>query len=814
MGEGLELGHRDLVLLRQFADHHIFFSYAALECWAEGEIKRDELEPVLGDLDLLSRMGLVYHEDAEQGATVVGVEGELDGLGPSVEGPTALVPQQSRPQEQTSPLLTVYGGGAQGGRFSGGAWDEDELQKESVTLLDGESSIELIEAFRHLFRAAPNGQARAAVVATALSRHRAELDQEVAVKLEDIAPSFGQAMRRVFVAEPSKASQALQFLLRTEVEEEPPSWSGFWSQIRPTILESLAKSERGGEILIQSVDVLAAVASGEQFLNHQLLDAFLARLDDLSPPQQDKLIQFVVQWAVHSVSAQEMLESRLQLTREQNQRLLLGECLRQTLEERGDEAGLQELANVFVREALSAGSTAGSLALAKLLQAFGTFVLPETVKASSDLCHLTERQILNLVDIWESLWEQGGEFREKVIQLYLQALDHPSEHLSLLLKSNLLQKPPVQEAFKDWFGGLETSRRRQVLSVGYTWSLSVDNRTLLAHLLSLFEWDFESLWEGEWRRPQLSFQRLGWLALCAARESVTFPQDLKDLISSHLKSPPTQAYFWNLMEACAGFPGFDMTLRAELMKAATKVFCLLEPHQEEEREALFEVAAAVVKEHPEGKVFMHDWARRFKESGARDVWWLSGALKAIYSDSEQAPEPERELVSALIHRLMSGGQKSMQDMLARALAATEEEEEQPETYLTLEISNLAYEALAAMACHPSCPGNLRSLMQRRLVLFLISWANQLARTDDPYAYRETPLFGILQEYLEEESEALEPLLLEVSQLFLELHRKVPAKLRLEVRRTAQEFFRAWADHNQERPEAKAWERVLEMIQGE
>ena len=156
----------------------------------------------------------------------------------------------------------------------------------------------------------------------------------------------------------------------------------------------------------------------------------------------------------------------------------------------------------------------------------------------------------------------------------------------------------------------------------------------------------------------------------------------------------------------------------------------------------------------------------------------------------------------------------MQDMLARALAATEEEEEQPETYLTLEISNLAYEALAAMACHPSCPGNLRSLMQRRLVLFLISWANQLARTDDPYAYRETPLFGILQEYLEEESEALEPLLLEVSQLFLELHRKVPAKLRLEVRRTAQEFFRAWADHNQERPEAKAWERVLEMIQGE
>ena len=250
------------------------------------------------------------------------------------------------------------------------------------------------------------------------------------------------------------------------------------------------------------------------------------------------------------------------------------------------------------------------------------------------------------------------------------------------------------------------------------------------------------------------------------------------------------------------------------MKAATRVFCLLEPHQEEEREALFQVAAAVVKDHPEGKVFMDDWARRFKESGALDVWWLSGALKAIYSDSEQAPEPERELVSALIHRLMSGGQKSMQDMLAKALAATDDEEDQPEAYLTLEISNLAYEALAAMACHPSCPANLRSLMQRRLVLFLISWANQLARTDDPYAYRETPLFAILREYLEEGTEDLKPLLLEVSQLFLELHRKVPAKLRLEVRRTAQEFFRAWAEYNREKPEAKAWERVLEMIQEE
>ncbi len=44
--EGLELGHRDLVLLRRLSESGVFLSYAALEVWAEGEVDRSLFEEV------------------------------------------------------------------------------------------------------------------------------------------------------------------------------------------------------------------------------------------------------------------------------------------------------------------------------------------------------------------------------------------------------------------------------------------------------------------------------------------------------------------------------------------------------------------------------------------------------------------------------------------------------------------------------------------------------------------------------------------------------------------------------------------------
>jgi hypothetical protein len=816
--EGLDLGHRDVVLLRQFAEARVFFSYAALECWAEGELKREQLEQLLCLIERPTAFGefvasvqLSSLRVESDNLILVGTDGELESAElPSLDNSCALV---HRPEDaRSSPLLTVYGGGGLNSQPAvGGVWKEEALQAESVTLLDGESAKELVEAFRHLFRAAPNGGARASVVAAALSRHRAELDLEVAEKLEEIAPPFGQAMKQLFEGDRDLGARALQFLLKTELEMEPPPWCHFWQQIRPTILESLARSDRGTSILLKSVDQLAATITGDQFLNHQLLDAFLVHLDELSPSQQDSLVRFVVEWAQATSDARELLRSRLDLTGEQNQRLLLGECLRRTLVDEDDAEALQELARIFVAEAISAGSTAGSIALAELLRAFGPMVFEETAATEIDLSTLTERQTLNLIAIWELMVGHSDSYVRRVSELYLSALREPAGHLSLLLKSELLQCSPIYDSFRAWLRDGEFADRRHVVSVGYRWSLPVENRCRVAKALSEVEWDFLSTWEGEWRRPHLSFQRLGWLALCAPEGVVRFEGELKIQILELLQRPPVHLYFWELMRCCARFPEFGSDLRKVLLESCGRTFRRLEAHQEEERQSLYEVGAASIGFHTDGDSLLSDWPERFRSGRVPDIWWLSGVTRALYSNGGEVPVPSRELVSAIIHRLISSGEKSMKDLLSQALVATDEEEPAPDShFVPLEVSNVTYEALAAIASHASCPAALQATIRRRLALFLISWGNQLRVTKDPYAFRETPLFAILQAYLEDDDGQLQALLKENSALFLELHRKVPDKLRLEVRHTAQQFFKDWSERNPDQIESEGWKRVLEI----
>lgn len=809
--EGLDLGHRDLVLVRKLSEQRVFLSYAVLEAWSEEDLTGEQIEELLSCRDQEAELQsfLTAHELAsfrtEDGTLLVGISGELELSGASAESSGgALIPRES--QDAGSPLLTVYGSGAVSQPGAGGMWDEDELQAESITLLDGESAQQLVEAFRHLFRAAPNGQARASVVAAALSRHREELDLEVAQKLEEIAPPFGQAMRKLFGADVEQGSRALQFLLHAEREKDGPSWGAFWRNIRPTILHSLTRSERGSLILIRSVDHLAAYTAGDELLNHQLLEAFLQRLNTLTPRQQDKLMGLVVEWAVADTEAIEILQSQLSLSVEKDRRLLVGESLRRAFVRREDTDELEQLARVFVEEAISAGSTAGSIALTELLRAFGPLVLKETA-ATRGLEQLTDRQLLNVVDIWEMMVAHQPEHLPRVTEIYLSALQGSIEHLSLLLKSELLRRPPIYQAFLDWLIQADQAMRKKLVQVGYSWSLTVENRELVAGALRQVEWDFTHTWESEWRKPQLSFQRLGWLAECAAPELVEFTQANARLRELLLK-PPAQLYFWHLMKVCADSDGLSDELRELMLRSAYAAFLRTESTQEEEREALFKVGATAVRRHQRPEQFMLGWAEQFRTGPADQVWWLAGVCAELYDRASQSPEPQRNLISAVIARLLSSGEQSMGDLLARALAAEDDEEKEPIAFLPLEVSNLCYQAVHAMASHPACPPSLQATVRRRLALFLISWANELKRTTDAYAFRETPLFSIMEDLVSQPDSQIQALLNEMAGTFLELHRKVPEKFRLEIRHAAQQFFRHWAQHNPDSPEAENWLKTL------
>lgn len=809
--EGLKLGHRDLVLLRQLAQKEVYLSYAALECWAEGEVQRELFEEVAESLENSSRLTEILEEAelcwvrAEEGTTLVGVAGECgERSGETVVSSQALVRSS---QSVSSPMLAVYGNsGLASQPAAGGAWSEEKLQTDSMVLLDGESSQELVEAFRHLFRAAPNGTARASVVVAALSRHRAELDMEVSEKLEEIAPAFGQAMRRLFETDLGSGCRALQFLLNSEQGNSRPEWSIFWQQIRPTILESLARTEHGTNILLRSIDSLAGVISGDKFLNHQLLDAFLERLDELTPLQQDKLIQMIGDWARTDEENVRLLRSRLELTGVQNQRLLLGESLRRTFEQIEDHEGLAELAEIFVAEAVSAGSTAGSLALAELLRSFGSLVLASSSRYCQNLAALTERQVLNLLEVWELMVAHDKSLLPDVGELFLRLLSEPADHLSLILKSDLLRRPQLEVAFQKWLADSDFTVRKQVMSVGFKWSLTVENRPLLARCLRRTEWGFQDFWEGEWRRPHLSYQRLGWLAYCASPREVEFSSEVTEQLAELLKAPPGQQYFWELQRWCATFEQFPEQLREAQLASCFEALSKLDTSMDEEIEALFLVGAESLRRHPKNEARLQAYSLDLKEGPQVKVWWLSGLLEKLYAQDQEAPVPPRELVSALILRLLSSGEHSMSDMLSRALAATDEEAQTSDDFLPLQVTNRAYRALAAIGSHQACPESLKPTIRRRLALFLVAWAKQLRRTDDPYSYRETPLFAIVTDFLDDS--ALQELLKEIAETFFELHRKFPDKFRLEVRHTAQQLFRSWAERHPGDPIAAGWLRVL------
>lgn len=806
--EGLTLGFRDLVCLRGAAEAGVFFSFALLEAWSAGEFGADDVTRLIGSREnpasLCQQAGWSYLRTGDN-LLLIGVEGEL-----SPE-------HQDEPAEDGSdapgalvPLKAVYGADSLlSAPGAGGAWKEEELQAASLTLLDGESEEKLVEAFRHLFRAAPNGSARAAVVATALARHRSELNREVADKLEEISPPLGQALRQLFSNPESEGKQALGFLLGSEAGPTPPPWTGFWTGIRTTVLESLARSEKGRQVLRDSLRPLHATsqATNVNVLTPRLLEAFLARHDLLSPEDRAHLLGLLERFAQTERTAVETLASRLELSGDTQEKILLGEALRRVYQSAGRQADLEKLIERFAVEALSVGSTAGSLALAELLGAFGTDVLENSALTRLDC--LSERQTLNAMAMWEQLVGEEPANLERVSELFVQAMREAEQHWGLLLKSPLLQHRAVAEAFAGWCAEATQEQRRKAVLVGHNWTLTVENRPLIARIFGELEWQGQELWDNEWKRTTLSFQRLSWLAQCLERRPPTVDESVEARISELLASPRRNLYFWDLMKRLAPFPGLSDLIRVRMVSVARGLTRQLEAGLDDEKEAMLGAATAALSRCAEPETVVAQWSETLRHGTLEDLSWTFGLIRAVFRTANSPFQPERLFVSNLLQRLFQSGPDSMQQALKAALNEDEQSLALPHI-LSLELQNLGLEALAAVAAHPGCPPGIRAAVERRLVLFLAQWGEDLARTDDVYSFRATPLFGLLEPLITERDDELQKLMDEVAQTFLRLQRRHPERLRLEVRQSAQSFFGRWVDNRDEvrMPDAGAWRRVL------
>jgi hypothetical protein len=812
--EGLPLGFRDLVCLRGAAEAGVFFSFALLEAWSAGEFEASEVAAVVERRHdpaaaCLSR-AWSYRRTPDD-LLLVGVEGEL-AEEPAAQGaehpdlgdgaPSALVPLQA-----------VYGGSSLlSAPGAGGAWKEEELQSASLTLLDGESEEKLVEAFRHLFRAAPHGAARAAVVATALARHRPELNREVADKLEEISPPLGQALRQLFTQPDSEGKQALHFLLGSEASPQPPVWTGFWSGIRTTVLESLARSDKGAQVLRESLRALRATAEAlhGNVLTHRLLDAFLTRHDLLTPEDRSHLLVLLERFGVAEPAAVETLASRLELSGDTQERILLGEALRRIYKQSGREADLERLSQRFAVEALSVGSTAGSLALAELLGSFGPSLLESSALTRLDC--LSDRQTLNAMAMWEQLVGEQLANIERVSELFVHAMEQAEQHWGLLLKSSLLQKPQVLRAFAQWCAQATAEQRRRAVLVGQNWTLTVENRPLIAAVLGELEWHGAELWEQEWKRTTLSFQRLGWLAECLQKRPPRIDEAVEARILELLSTPRRNLYFWDLMKRVAGFPGLSATARERIVALTRELYRQLEAGLGDEKEALLGAATAALTRCADPAAVVARWTEVLRSGSPEELAWTFHLIRAVFRAPASPFQPERRFVSNLLQRLFQSGPDSMQQALRAALDKDDQSLLLP-SILSLEVQNLGLEALAAVAAHPGCPPGIRGAVERRLALFLQQWGDDLERTDDVYSFRSTPLFALLEHLLEPRRDELQKLLDEVARTFLRLQRRHPERLRLEVRQSAQSFFARWVEQREEAglPEVAAWRRVLQEV---
>ena len=103
-------------------------------------------------------------------------------------------------------------------------------------------------------------------------------------------------------------------------------------------------------------------------------------------------------------------------------------------------------------------------------------------------------------------------------------------------------------------------------------------------------------------------------------------------------------------------------------------------------------------------------------------------------------------------------------------------------------------------------------MEQRLQGRLVLGSARAPACPTQGSFRESPLFAILEDYICTEDEQIQGFLREIAGQFLELHRKVPEKFRLEVRGAAQHFFRKWAEANSGSAEADQWKKVLESLE--
>lgn len=790
--EGLSLGYRGASVLREAAQGNLLFSYAFLEAWSKEEFSSSDVRTLLlptTNLDRVCQERGWSCEWVPEGLTLIALRDEaITHLGLELSQPPISSGLGAMVGNVQSPS-TMYGKTPSTDLCWASVWDTAELERLSVSLLDGESEAKLLEAFRYLYRAALGTPTQAFVVTLALARRKARLNQEVAEKIKDSDPSFGLALKAILMGEERECARGLQVLLRGEVDEPAPGWLDFWLAIRTSVLEGLATREFGPIVLCRCLPQLkdGGATRRKELLSSSLAEVYLTSLDLLTFQERSCFLELLFELALEDSKVLSLLESRLLLSTYPVERPFLGEVLRRIYEEVGRNGDLSCLRANFTRDVLTVGSTAGSLALVDLLNTWGEKVLEEASLYELEGC--SRRQALNVITMWGHLLERNPELAEPVAKLFVRAFSHAPTHWGILLKSPLLQNLEVEQALGVWLSTCTAKTWRALMDTGQSWPLAAVHRRKVADLLGRWEHGLYERWYQEWTKVSLNFQSLGWIALCQAKEAKVIDPWIEERLFSMLKKRERNPYFWDLISTLARSYQLSMEVREAIWSTARQLVIEGRVNVEEEFQLLLEASVTAITSWvaPDRVVLEEAWCHDIAEGSHEVIEWTLRFLKELYLAQPLGVSPSQRLLSSLLKRMCWTPANRLHHALEQALQGDAPHGLGPKP-LTFDLKNLGLEVLAACAWASSCPPAMREALECRLVSFLIAWGQDFSKAEDTYAFRTTPLFSLLESLSQNPPPYLFALLDEVSDVFLALYQEHPRRLPLDRERSCRQFF--------------------------
>ena len=730
------------------------------------------------------------------------------------ERPSMLAPLSAAP----APLGMLLGSAAMVVP-RGSAWDHQHLEQAAQRLLDGEDSVQLVEDFRYLFRAALSQKRDPSpLLEAALQRRKPELNKELAAAIKNqIDREVGLIFEGLFSEEVPRISVALELLSRREPLAEARILAVIaevlWP-IREVRTQLLVEAGKWGPSLVRDLRC-----------QDRLLDLFLGNLPDLVPSQRARLTESLLEWQGFSADLRERLFERARTAdlgpaALVDLRLFLINLLSLSPDFDHPEQLLEwsqdmvlhhfQRSGVLERLALCLAQMGPQSILALLELEAGlldpsaeAWLVDVTVrwlgKGENLLAPTPPRPAALEIAAVEELRQALARYcldgmvrgaRALVMAASRRGVLSASELKTLVVRLGVRQRRVAQDFLTDLAGRLEPPDDEPI----FAFLPLLGRDTIAGQLRRLRE---EAARESAAAAPTLL--RLARLLATHAEigdlsgeEACQWSEDCLVLPIYHRDSLPA---LWLGLGHLGSLPGLTEELVERILQLLLTPGDQVPAIQVQAFELLHRGGPTFVRQRVE-ELFLADLA---VEPGVAlrslppQRRMLPTVLESLLQLAE-APRPLEfpdQLTTALCRILLKVSGDSVKTALRHALRDTTDGDLGVRTRRAWdkEDYDLALRILGAVAAHPGTPESLHNMLVSRLDSFLMDWLERQETDKELYSHRTTPLFDEFCKLLERRaSQRVLELTHKTATRLLSIHESVGSRLQLRYREDAQRLL--------------------------